>query len=479
MLLIKKIILSGLFLLFISLSGFVVTSSAATLTWTGGGADNLASNAANWTGNIIPHHGDSVVFDATSAKDCTWDINETLSSISLTPAYAGTVTQTAILKSVAITGIAPAATTDPASAINGNRATLNATVNPNGSETSVYFEWGTSTSYGNTTPAQTISVGTSNIVVTANITGLSMNTTYHYRVVALNSGGATTGADVAFTTPPIAITLTSPSDGSTISRPDVMVKGTIATTGVNETGVTVNGIVGTVYNNQFVVNHVPLTDGANTITVTATDTAGNTATTSRTVNAVTTGTYIRLNANPESGVAPFETTLKIDGSFSIDNSGMSVTGPGSVEFLPGDLADEYQMRMTVPGIYYFTASVNGSDNIVYENTVAIIVLNKNQLDTLLKAKWDGMKGKLLANDIEGSLDYLVYAVRDTYREMFQQYGADKIAAILSTNTGFNLSVNYGKVAECGAIKTEDDGTEYSYPVRFVLDENGIWRIMGF
>jgi len=59
----------------------------------------------------------------------------------------------------------------------------------------------------------------------------------------------------------------------------VAVKGVIVNSTGNETGVTVNGVVATVTGNQFIAEHVPLAEGANTLTVTATDTAGNTATT--------------------------------------------------------------------------------------------------------------------------------------------------------------------------------------------------------
>ncbi|MFI5175538.1 MAG: FG-GAP-like repeat-containing protein, partial [Terriglobia bacterium] len=76
----------------------------------------------------------------------------------------------------------------------------NGTVNPNGLATTAYLQWGTTSSYGNDTPSQSIGNGAGNINVTANLTGLSANQTYHYRVVATNSGGTTNGGDVAFTT---------------------------------------------------------------------------------------------------------------------------------------------------------------------------------------------------------------------------------------------------------------------------------------
>ena len=51
---------------------------------------------------------------------------------------------------------APSAVTASATAISVNRATLRGSVNPNGVPTSWYFEYGTTTSYGSKTTAQTI-----------------------------------------------------------------------------------------------------------------------------------------------------------------------------------------------------------------------------------------------------------------------------------------------------------------------------------
>jgi hypothetical protein len=89
-------------------------------------------------------------------------------------------------------------------------ATLNGTVNPHGLSTTVYFQYGTTTSYGFTTSVQTKS-GNTNQSVSANISGLAASTTFHFRIVATNSGGTTRGADRTFTTlsatgPPVAIT---------------------------------------------------------------------------------------------------------------------------------------------------------------------------------------------------------------------------------------------------------------------------------
>jgi hypothetical protein len=96
--------------------------------------------------------------------------------------------------------ILPTTTTNSASKITGRSAQLKGTVNPNGSSTTYYFQWGTTTAYGNTTPSQSAGSGTSDIAVSANLSGLAPHTYYHYRLVASNSGGTSYGTDMTFST---------------------------------------------------------------------------------------------------------------------------------------------------------------------------------------------------------------------------------------------------------------------------------------
>ena len=93
----------------------------------------------------------------------------------------------------------PAVTTRAAINVTSSSATLAGSVNPNGSVTTAYFEYGTSASYGNSTLAQDVGNGTSLINLTGNLSNLVPNTTYHYTVVARNSDGSITrGSDQTF-----------------------------------------------------------------------------------------------------------------------------------------------------------------------------------------------------------------------------------------------------------------------------------------
>jgi hypothetical protein len=77
---------------------------------------------------------------------------------------------------------------------------LNAEINPKGLDTTYHFEWGTSAGYGNSVPVPDadISSGSSDVLVSQRLSGLSANTTYHWRVVATNSIGTKTGTDHTF-----------------------------------------------------------------------------------------------------------------------------------------------------------------------------------------------------------------------------------------------------------------------------------------
>lgn len=95
---------------------------------------------------------------------------------------------------------APTVSTTAATSVTATGATLNGTVNPNGSTTNYYFEYGTTTGYGADTTATSAGSGTAAIAVSAVLTGLSRSTTYHFQIVATNTGGTTYGGALSFTT---------------------------------------------------------------------------------------------------------------------------------------------------------------------------------------------------------------------------------------------------------------------------------------
>ena len=78
-------------------------------------------------------------------------------------------------------------------------ATLIGAVNPNGVKATVYFEYGLTTAYGQTTPIQSVPAGFDTVGVQAPNVPLIAGATYNYRLVASNSAGTAFGANVKFT----------------------------------------------------------------------------------------------------------------------------------------------------------------------------------------------------------------------------------------------------------------------------------------
>jgi len=100
---------------------------------------------------------------------------------------------------------APSVLRSSVSDITGDTAVLHASINPNTADTTYRFEYGTgdcAAAPGSCTVVQGGSIGAGHtpVTVSAAISGLQPGTTYHYRVVAVNSFDTTAGPQRVFTT---------------------------------------------------------------------------------------------------------------------------------------------------------------------------------------------------------------------------------------------------------------------------------------
>lgn len=123
------------------------------------------------------------------------------------------------------------ATTSPATSLTFTSAVLHGVANPSSSDAAYAFQYGTSTSYTQTTSPTAISdTGAQNVSVP--VGNLQPGTTYHFRLVVADNVGYSptyhTGDDMTFTTP-------APSATATTGN----------ATSVTDTAATLNGIVNT------------------------------------------------------------------------------------------------------------------------------------------------------------------------------------------------------------------------------------------
>jgi phosphodiesterase/alkaline phosphatase D-like protein len=129
---------------------------------------------------------------------------------------------------IAVAASSPTVTTGTHSRVTDTSAVLHGSVNPNGSATTYYFQWGLTPAYGLQSVAHSTGHGTKAVSVTTTATGLIPGTAYHYRLVATNAAGTAVGADRTFTSagnPPPNVA-TGPA--SPVGKNDATVTGVVS-----------------------------------------------------------------------------------------------------------------------------------------------------------------------------------------------------------------------------------------------------------
>ncbi len=118
----------------------------------------------------------------------------------------------------------PHATTGAALHILPTSAQLTGVINPGGTETSYYFQYGPTTAYGFATPILPVGSGTARVKVGQPVAGLVPGTSYHFRIVARYAQGAVVlGGDHIFLVKAIPVKVEIEKPGSvTVGTPFVL-----------------------------------------------------------------------------------------------------------------------------------------------------------------------------------------------------------------------------------------------------------------
>jgi plastocyanin len=179
-------------------------SPGETVTFKNGSAST--PHGLSWTGG--PSTPSCPGIPNTAAGGTSWEGTCTFSG-SGTYSFVCTV-HASMTGAITVSGgpQAPSVTTGTATVGGDTSATLAGTVNPHGESTEYFFKYGTSTLYGSTTSKKQAGEGTGSVSASAEISGLTPGTTYHYLLVAENNTGTGEGTDKTFKTngPPTATT---------------------------------------------------------------------------------------------------------------------------------------------------------------------------------------------------------------------------------------------------------------------------------
>jgi uncharacterized repeat protein (TIGR03803 family) len=175
-----------------------------------GPSTNKTNNLVSWQYGFVPGSYTASttglpIGDGTSSVPVTYDkaksglqpkIYHYRLVISSTFGYTYSPDQTFSLEPATVAFSAPATT--------GTDGALSLAVNPNGNDTTVTIAYGLTTACtSGTTPGQDVGSGNAPVTVNTDLTGLSPNTAYYYRVITTSVLGTTLGAVQSFSTSPL------------------------------------------------------------------------------------------------------------------------------------------------------------------------------------------------------------------------------------------------------------------------------------
>lgn len=251
--------------------------------------------------------------------------------------------------------------------------------------------------------------------------------------------------------------------------------------------VTVNGIQAYIHTGTYEAPNVPLVDGANILTATATDILGKVITASITVTGQVPQNSpppVVVTATPSTGAAPLTVTFNV-----------VPTVPGTIQLVTYDFEGYSQNLFTATaiaplahvyaaaGIYYPRVSIRTNVGTFSNKTGPSVpitqrlrVLVTGAADTPLDA-WSRLKKSVAAGDFEAAGDCLNESHRDGFKAMLIDLGPTLASAML-TDFGElqQISQNEDVATYAGEITTPEGA------ITFMIDcikENGSWKIFSF
>lgn len=128
----------------------------------------------------------------------------------------------------------------------------------------------------------------------------------------------------------------------------------------------------------------------------------------------------------------------------------------------------------MPGTYQARISITDSQNLVYNQTLAVVVNDEAGVDQLLRALWADFNSALSAGKTAQALQYMNLQARAKYGPIFEALLPDlpQIVASYSPLQKISISSEVGEYA----VNRTLDGRDRIFFVYFLLDGDGVWRL---
>ncbi len=296
-----------------------------------------------------------------------------------------------------------------------------------------------------------------------------------YSIVAKatdNQNSATTSAPINILVKDLQLTITSPSGGIPLVGARTTVTGTF--NGAFNSGVTVNGKVAALDQNNNFYADVALIAGDNTLQVTLSTPEGQTLTRSVSVTSDGAPPFLTITVDPQSleGISPLTVKYSLTNTLSTPVA-VQVNGGASITLPPS-------------GTGSFTAGYSGAgprtiqfladDGLGRTSTQSftVVVQDGASMDQRFLAAWNGMNNALIAGDKATAMKYLSEQAQAKYGPVFDELMPNyaNVVAGFSSPVRSSLSADMCEYA----INQMVQGSNRIYFVYFTRGADGIWRL---
>lgn len=285
--------------------------------------------------------------------------------------------------------------------------------------------------------------------------------------IAGNARTQTITLNMAFST--IAFDIESPVAGAQIASDSVLVRGALMIDAA--VGITVNGVAAELSGQQFQAV-VPLVQGTNDITVTATSPNGITSSKTIRVNAQLPEIQIQAHPNPTIVGRPAKFTLTMNATPKLVE--VDYNGDGTFDQNSLDPNAVFAHVYYQAGTYQAKFRVTNQQDQTSERTVTVVVVDYSAVDGRIRRVYQEMVAQLRAGNVNSAKSYFTSGSADQYGQVFTALGTGLVSA--ANNLGTLAEGMVGEdFAEYTLVRNGPDGPEI-FLVYFLRGSDGLWRI---
>jgi hypothetical protein len=275
----------------------------------------------------------------------------------------------------------------------------------------------------------------------------------------------------------LSVVISYPAANALIADMTVDVVGTFV--GPTNTGITVNGIVASTVNGQFLVSGVPLTTGSNTLTITATTLPGAQATTSRVVNQGGSVSPLSLTVDSSTGASGFlpkTVTFDVAVAGAIQSIAIDTDGDGTYDYTAASLESlPTSFIYSRSGAYPVTLKAVDNSGNTYHVTRWVLIQDHAATRNMLCDIYGYLKDRLMAQDAAAASHTYQPYMQGQYQSLFIALGANMPSAAVALGTVANGFIGHG-YAEMTLIRDNSNLSRNGFPLRMTQGIDGVWRI---